>query len=220
MSNTDTELTRQFYDRISAAYDLIADSGEHAAREKGLEALDVQPGEQVLEIGYGTGHCVLELAQSVGENGNVSGVDISSGMHDAAIQRLANAGLAERVDLRVAAVPPIPWPDNTFDVVTMSFTLELFPLEQIPAVLAESKRVLRPTGRIGIVSMSVTPDGEKDSVIEKTYKWMHQHFPHIVDCQPIAAARLLEDAKFRLIHETILDIWSMPVAVLVGTNGD
>lgn len=53
MTIRDTELTRNFYDRISAAYDLIADSGEYAARESGLKALDVQAGEHVLEIGYG-----------------------------------------------------------------------------------------------------------------------------------------------------------------------
>ncbi|HQX50338.1 MAG TPA: hypothetical protein PLR25_10540 [Planctomycetaceae bacterium] len=51
MQTHDTELTRKFYDRISAAYDLIADSGEHVARECGLKALDIRAGEQVLEIG-------------------------------------------------------------------------------------------------------------------------------------------------------------------------
>lgn len=216
MQIDDTELTRRFYDRISDAYDLIADAGERSARETGLKALAVQQGESVLEIGYGTGHSVTELAESVGPSGRVCGVDISSGMHDAAMKRLTKAGVADRVDLRVAAVPPIPWPDNSFDVVTMSFTLELFPLDQIPAVLEETQRVLKPTGRIGIVSMSVTPEGVPDSMLEKTYKWMHQHFPHIVDCQPIPAASLLKQAGFTLTHEQNLEIWSMPVAVLTG----
>lgn len=218
MSDTDTELTRRFYDRISAAYDLIADSGERETRERGLVALDVQDGEHVLEIGYGTGHSLLELASKVGPDGQVCGVDISSGMHDAATKRLSKAGLADRADLKVAPVPPIPWPDAKFDVVTMSFTLELFPLDQIPAVLTEAKRVLRPGGRIGIVSMSVTPEGQKDSLLEKTYKWMHQHFPHIVDCQPIPATQFLLDAGFELSHNEMLEIWSMPVAVLVAVR--
>jgi len=216
MSGTDHDLTRRFYDRISAAYDMIADSGEHTARESGLNVLDVKLGERVLEIGYGTGHSLLELAQLVGSTGKVCGIDISSGMHAAAIRRLTHAGFADRVELRVAPVPPVPWPDATFDVVTMSFTLELFPLDVIPAVLAEAKRVLRPGGRIGIVSMAVTPDGQEDSFMEKTYKWMHQHFPHIVDCQPIAAAQLLEGAGFVVTHQETIDIWSMPVAVLVA----
>ncbi|MEZ6106104.1 MAG: hypothetical protein R3B96_08335 [Pirellulaceae bacterium] len=48
--------TQQFYDRISQVYDFIADGGEHRAREIGLRRLAIQPGESVLEIGYGTGH--------------------------------------------------------------------------------------------------------------------------------------------------------------------
>ena len=187
-NDNSNELTRRFYDRISAAYDMIADSGEHAARESGLKALAVKTGKDVLEIGYGTGHSVQALANAVGSSGKVCGIDTSSGMHDAAMKRLTQAGMKDRVDLRVAPVPPIPWPDDSFDFVTMSFTMESFPLEVIPAVLAETKRVLRPSGRIGIVSMSVTPDGQNDSITEKTYKWMHEHFTHIVDCQPIAAA--------------------------------
>jgi len=216
MPSNDTELTRNFYDRISRAYDVLADSGEHAARERGLAALDVQVGEHVLEIGYGTGHSIVELASRVGIDGTVSGIDISQGMHDAARRRLQKEGLAEQVDLRVGVVPPLPWPEGSFDVVTMSFTLELFPLNVIPLVLTEVRRVLRPGGRLGVVAMSVTPAGEQDSLLEKTYKWMHQHFPHIVDCQPIAAARLVEEAGLTLTHQESVDIWTMPVAILVG----
>ena len=74
--------TKQFYDRISHAYDMIADGGEHVAREKGLALLNVQPGEAVLEIGYGTGHSLVALIEAVGEKGSVSGIDISSGMKE------------------------------------------------------------------------------------------------------------------------------------------
>jgi demethylmenaquinone methyltransferase/2-methoxy-6-polyprenyl-1,4-benzoquinol methylase len=45
---------------------------------------------------------------------------------------------------------------------------------------------------------------------------MHQHFPHIVDCQPIPARRLLADAGFEIRRSERLAIWTMPVAVLVG----
>ena len=64
-NDNSNELTRRFYDRISAAYDMIADSGEHAARESGLKALAVKTGKDVLEIGYGTGHSVQALANAV-----------------------------------------------------------------------------------------------------------------------------------------------------------
>ena len=58
------ESNRDFYDRISNAYDFIADSSEHQAREMGEKALALQAGERVLEIGYGTGNTILDLAQN------------------------------------------------------------------------------------------------------------------------------------------------------------
>ncbi|MCA9083476.1 MAG: methyltransferase domain-containing protein [Planctomycetaceae bacterium] len=209
-------LTQAFYDRISHVYDLIADGGEHEARERGLRQLAVQPGESVLEIGYGTGHSLVQLAQAVGPSGQVTGVDLSSGMHDVASKRVSEANLQSRVRLLVGEVPPLPFSDDQFDVVTMSFTLELFPLNVIPEVLHECRRVLRPGGRLGIVSMAKVPDDETESLLEKTYVWMHQHFPHIVDCQPIPLEQLLTEAGFTLsVHERI-SLFTMPVAVVVA----
>ncbi len=211
-----TNPTQRFYDRISHAYDLIADGGEHVAREKGLELMDVQPGESVLEIGYGTGHSLVTLAQSVGEPGSVTGIDISPGMRDVAMERLKQAGCEGRVELLVQAAPPLPFSDHSFDVVTMSFTLELFPLDAIPELLAECKRVLKPSGRIGVVSMATVDGGDTKSVLERTYIWMHTHFPHIVDCQPIPLERLLQKAGFTLTKHERIDLFTMPVAMVVA----
>jgi ubiquinone/menaquinone biosynthesis C-methylase UbiE len=80
--------TREFYDGISRAYDLIADSSEHAARDLGLRALGVSSGERVLEIGCGTGHALVSLAGEVGPTGQVHGIDVSSGMMAVARRRV------------------------------------------------------------------------------------------------------------------------------------
>ncbi|MEO1995909.1 MAG: 2-heptaprenyl-1,4-naphthoquinone methyltransferase, partial [Planctomycetaceae bacterium] len=66
---------RAFYDRISSVYDALSDSNEHAARETGQNALLLQDGERVLEIGFGTGNSVMDLARAVGADGRVSGID-------------------------------------------------------------------------------------------------------------------------------------------------
>ncbi|HRX82910.1 MAG TPA: methyltransferase domain-containing protein, partial [Pirellulaceae bacterium] len=128
------------------------------------------------------------------------------------------AGFDERVQLKVAETPPLPYEKHSFDVVTMSFTLELFPLDVIPVLLAEVRRVLKPGGRFGTVSMSTTPAGQTDSLLERTYKWMHEHFPHIVDCQPIDVTRYVTDAGFRITQHILLEIWTLPVAVVVGIS--
>ena len=212
------ETAKQFYDRISGAYDAIADGGEHVARERGLEVLIVQPGERVLEIGYGTGHSLVALARAVEETGRVCGIDVSAGMQSVATQRVSDAGLSDRVDLCVGEVPPLPYNDDQFDVVSLSFTLELFPLDVIPSVLSEIRRVLAETGRVGVVSMATVAPEERESALEKTYKWMHRHFPHIVDCQPIDAERLIAESGLSITCQERLSLFTMPVAVVVADN--
>lgn len=209
---------QEFYDRIAGSYDAIAHSSERQATEEGLAALAVGEGDRVLEIGFGTGHALVALGKAVGETGKVYGVDVSEGMRDVAAKRLEKEGLAARVELDVGAVPPLRFDDGTLDAVFLSFTLELYPLETIPAVLAEVRRVLRPGGRCGIVSMAIPEAPKEDSALEKVYVWMHRHFPHIVDCQPIAAESELAKAGFSIQHDERLDIWTLPVAVVVGES--
>jgi len=219
MSDPIPATNQSFYDRISHAYDLISDAGEHKAREAGEQALNVQQGEHVLEIGYGTGNTMIHLATAVGDSGSVSGIDVSTGMLDVATKKLESKGFAERIDLCVGDARKLPYEDNTFDAVFASFTLELFPLDDIPAVLAEVTRVLKPGGRLGVVSMATVNAGDKPSELEKTYVWMHQHFPHIVDCQPIDVVSLVENAGLNIQQKVELTIWTMPVRCVVATVG-
>lgn len=204
---------RTFYDRLSRVYDLISDSSEHAAREAGLKLLDIQPGQQVLEIGFGTGHCLVDLAKRVGPAGHVVGVDISPGMAEVAKERLKQAGFDGQVDVQVAEVPPLPFEDGRFDAAFMSFTLELFDVDQIPVVLAEIRRVLKPGGKLGVVGMELQKD---PNFATRTYQWFHRHFPHIVDCRPIDVPGRVAQAGFQIEHDQRLDIWSLPVAAVVG----
>lgn len=212
-----SESARVFYDRISGAYDALSDASEHTYRERGLELLAVKAGETVLEIGFGTGHSLVALAQSVGDTRRVVGIDVSEGMRKVAHERLEKQGLEERVDLRVQPAPPLPGDDGAYDAVFLSFTFELFEPDVRKALLGEIRRVLAPGGRLGVVSMASVPEGERESVLERTYRWMHQHFPHIVDCQPIPAEQILDAADFELTEVERKDMFTMPVAMIVAT---
>ncbi len=210
------ESNKAFYDRISGAYDLITDANERTAKLAGLHALELQKGEHVLELGFGTGSEIMDIADLVGETGRVLGIDISDGMFEITQRKLANRNIETPLDLRVGDARGLPWAEASVDAVYTSFMLELFPLEEIPGVLAECKRVLRPGGRIGVLSMATVKEGQNTTTLEKAYVWMHRHFPHIVDCQPIDVEAVVTTAGFQIAKVVEMEIWTMPVRGVVG----
>jgi demethylmenaquinone methyltransferase/2-methoxy-6-polyprenyl-1,4-benzoquinol methylase len=215
-STSHHEANRACYDRISGINDFLADANEGPARRAGVEALALQPGERVLELGFGTGNEVIELAEKVGPTGSVAGIDVSPGMVQVAQRKLDERKLGAAVQLTVGDARQLPYPDGSFDAVYTSFTLELFPADDVTLVLAQVWRVLQPGGRFGVVSMATPKDGEPNTLLERGYVWMHRHFPHIVDCRPIDPAALVAAAGFADVSEVRTAIWTMPVAVVVA----
>jgi demethylmenaquinone methyltransferase/2-methoxy-6-polyprenyl-1,4-benzoquinol methylase len=204
--------TKSFYNKIAKYYDFLADKSEAPMRHVGLDRLAAKPGEKILEIGFGTGHCVLALAYAVGPTGKVFGIDISDGMLQLAEENLQRAGLADRVELKVGDGLHLPYADGSLDGVFTSFTLELFDTPEIPKVLAECKRVLKPGGRLSVVAVS--KEGEKGLVID-LYEWSHRHFPNLVDCRPIFVRRSMEEAGFRIESAEKKSMW-VPVEIVLG----
>ena len=206
--------TKAFYDKISHVYDLLAEHSEGPVRRAGLEKLDARPGERVLEIGFGTGHCLVSLAQSVGPTGKVYGLDLSDRMLDVARDNLHKAGLADRVELTCGDAVQLSYSPDSLDAIFMSFTLELFDTPEIPAVLAECKRVLRRGGRVVVVGVSKEGSG---GVILRVYEWSHRQFPNLVDCRPIFVRQSLEAAGFRIESAERKMMW-VPVEVVLGVK--
>jgi demethylmenaquinone methyltransferase/2-methoxy-6-polyprenyl-1,4-benzoquinol methylase len=203
---------KESYDKISHFYDYFAGVFEKKYRNMALERLNIKRGEIVLEIGFGTGHCLKQMAQSVGENGKAYGIDISSGMLEVSKQRLEEAGLLDRVELQCEDALKMPYKDSKFDAVFMSFALELFDTPEIPKVLAEIKRVLKPNGRLGVVSMSKQ---DEDSILLRLYEWTHKRFPQYVDCRPIYVKQSMKDAGFGIVHGEKVKLFGLPGEIVI-----
>jgi ubiquinone/menaquinone biosynthesis C-methylase UbiE len=186
--------TKAFYNKISAVYDLLSERSEAPMRKAGLTLLKTLSGEAVLEIGFGTGHCLASLAQAVGPSGKVLGLDLSDKMVKMAKTNLAKAGLAGRCQLRCGDATILPYAAGSMDAVFMSFALELFDTPEIPLVLGECKRVLRNGGRIVVVGMS--KEGPKDPLV-RVFEWTHKHFPNFLDCRHLHSACV---GKSRIHH--------------------
>jgi ubiquinone/menaquinone biosynthesis C-methylase UbiE len=212
--NRSKESARASYNRLSGWYDVIAGSTEKKYRDWGLEKLSAQPGEKILEIGFGTGHCLVSLARSVGPTGHVIGVDISDGMLAIAKERLQKEGLSERIDLRLGDAANLDFLEaGSLDGIFMSFTLELFDNPEIPRVLTECHRLLKPGGRLAVVSMTKTnPPG----VAVRMYEWFHEYMPNYADCRPIFARQSLEQSGFAIQDVSLSSMWGLPVEIVLG----
>jgi ubiquinone/menaquinone biosynthesis C-methylase UbiE len=225
MSHGDAEISRvtrskkearASYNKLSRWYDILAGHYEKKYRHAGLQELGVKDGQVVLEIGFGTGDCILHLAQLVGSSGMVHGIDLSDGMVDITRVKVKEAGLFDRTMLIIGdAVNCLPFESNCFDAVFMSFTLELFDTPEIPIVLQECRRVLRSGGRICIVAMS--KKGE-DNLMMRLYEWLHSNFPSYVDCRPIFVEEALEDAGFQILKVKEVSMWGLAGEIVVANK--
>jgi demethylmenaquinone methyltransferase/2-methoxy-6-polyprenyl-1,4-benzoquinol methylase len=204
---------RAAYDRMSRWYDLMAGASEQPHARAGLRKLDARDGERILEIGFGTGHALASLTRAVGRSGQVCGVDISEGMAQQARARLEKAGLWDAAVLALGDGAQLPLQDRSLDGIFMSFTLELFDTPRIPRVLSECKRVLREAGRLCVVSLAKRGRG---SLSVRLYEWVHAVMPRYVDCRPIPAPELLEEAGFEVAAVERRSMWTLPVDVVLA----
>jgi demethylmenaquinone methyltransferase/2-methoxy-6-polyprenyl-1,4-benzoquinol methylase len=129
----------------------------HSLREKvirsAIESLHIPPGSRGLDGGCGIGLPALMLAESVGTEGFVTGLDISPDTLEYAREFTNKAGLDHRVEFKDGDVADIPFADNTFDWVWSCDCVGYAPLDPFPLV-KELVRVVKPGGIVAILAWS------------------------------------------------------------------
>ena len=187
---------RMIYGRLSRFYGVVEGSFQKKLRERGLELLSIRKGEAVLEIGFGTGCALVEIARRVGESGRACGLDLTPEMITRARHRLEKQGLAGKAELCEGDARKMPYEDGLFDAVYMSETLELFDTPDIPVVLAEIRRVLKVRGRLVLSSMP--REGHEGSLVWRVYEWLHRTLPQVASCRPIYVEDSVTSAGFEI----------------------
>ncbi|MFO8037510.1 MAG: methyltransferase domain-containing protein [Anaerolineales bacterium] len=206
---------RDFYNAISKHYDTLATSSEKKHINAGLDMLAAQEGERVLEIGFGTGHALVQIAQRIGKTGHVYGIDISEGMVQVSRDMIRDHGLSNRVSLVMDDASCLPFSSKSMDAIFISFTLELFHSPDITQVLAECHRTLKNQGRICIVSLA---KDEPLNLFGRLYEWLHERFPKALDCRPIPVQALLTHTGFEIQGHKKEIMWGLPVSMTLAVG--
>ena len=141
----DPDEIAEMFDGVAKRYDrmntLMSLGMDRYWRRETRKALGLAPGDKCLDLGAGSGVSTEELARS---GAWVAGVDLSLGM-------LA-VGKDRDVPLIAGDVTALPFPDETFDAVTISMAIRN--VQDLAGGLAEMYRVLKPGGRLAILEFS------------------------------------------------------------------
>ena len=211
---------RKKYDDVSRGYHLIMGVFEIIPNLEAIKLADIRKGEKILDMAFGTGW-VLERLISKVDGGTVYGIDFSPKMHNVTWERLKKTGLEDKAALVLGNVLDMPYKENTFDVVFGSFILDLLKEKDMPVLLQEIRRVLKPDGRCVLTTMTKEGEGLLKAG-RYLYEIVYPFWPTVLgyrpSSRPIYLSPLVEKNGFRITRRKITrtKMFPFPVEIVVG----
>ena len=141
---------------VAAKYDLMNDLmsvGVHRLWKRyTIELSGVRAGQSVLDVAGGTGDLTAKFSKIVGKTGKIILVDINESMLRIGRDKLIDMGCSNQVLYTLADAQCLPFPDNTFDCITIAFGLRNVTDKDM--ALRSMNRILKPGGRLLVLEFS------------------------------------------------------------------
>ncbi|MGL5335252.1 MAG: bifunctional demethylmenaquinone methyltransferase/2-methoxy-6-polyprenyl-1,4-benzoquinol methylase UbiE [Enterovibrio sp.] len=154
--NEKQKLVAGVFHRVAAKYDVMNDVmsfGIHRLWKRfTLDCSGVRQGQRVLDLAGGTGDLSAQFSKRVGENGQVVLADINQSMLEIGRAKLRDAGIVGNINYVQANAEELPFADNYFDCITISFGLRN--VTDKARALRSMFRVLKPGGRLLVLEFS------------------------------------------------------------------
>lgn len=190
------DLVANVFHSVASKYDLMNDLmsfGIHRVWKRfTIEASSVRRSQRVLDLAGGTGDLTAKFSRLVGEKGEVILADINDSMLKIGREKLRDLGIVGNVSYVQANAEELPFPDNYFDCITVSFGLRN--VTDKDKALRSMHRVLKPGGRLLVLEFS-------KPVIEPLNKAYDAYSFHIL---PRIGRAIVSDAdSYRYLAESI-----------------
>jgi ubiquinone/menaquinone biosynthesis C-methylase UbiE len=203
---------RHYYNHLGTRLD-SASRYEARAKASAITQLGAQSSERLLHLGVGTGHDHVRLVQAVAPGGTVVGLDLAREMLTLTRQKTIRPAHTPMIE---GDATNLPFADVTFDRLFSAYLLDLLSSADIRPTLREWHRVLRPGGRIVLVSMTEGVD-PYSCLFVAFWKARFRISPETFGgCRPLQLGGLIANAGFTDIQRRVIVQNGFPSELIVA----
>jgi ubiquinone/menaquinone biosynthesis C-methylase UbiE len=207
---------RTFYDRFGRRQDAQS-FYEDAALGVLVSHANFEQAESTFELGCGTGRFAVRLLMKhLPRSASYFGIDISKTMIDIAGERIAPYAEQARVALSDGSMH-FPLSDQSVDRVVSTYVLDLLSEEDISQAVSEAHRVLRPKGKLCLVSLT-NGNSLASLVISRLWSALFRVYaPLVGGCRPVRLESFIDRRYWSVAYRTVVIQYGVPSEVLIAS---
>ena len=205
-----TPAAQRFYDRIGSRYDWF-EFYEGRAKERAHKALDLAHGLRILSVGVGTGKDLGKIIEAITPEGIPYGLDISPVMLHLTQER--TTALVCQADAR-----QLPYASHSFDRLYAAYVLDLLPFAELPGLIDDFYRVIKPGGRMVITALTEGVDLPSRALVA-IWKGVFALSPAMCGgCRPLELLEIVRKVGFKQVEQEVIVQLGTPSEIIIATK--